>query len=396
MRSRCLLTCCAFGLLSLWFGPRVSEAQSPGPPSRPPAPQRVYPPPKADTAVDPRPKEALRELLEPRSTTLEIDLLQSEGAQPLESQQWGRIFDSIGRRVRVKAAAAEDQLDLTEVKRGSIRTVRLTGRIDRRGTLVFPGKTFRIGDDKALKEWLDELEAYGAQGSPVGKARWGLNTQQFQDLFKSLGTEVTIDVKGKALVDVVREFGLSKDGAVRIDPTIEAMWNATDPPLVAKQDVQGISRGSALAILLNDHDLCFRPLRTPAGAIDLVVLDRARTPDPWPPGWEPRPEVQRSDYAPGLFQFGLIGFLDQPLPEVFAECTRQSGCPIVLDLPGLARKEVDLSKKTFGLPQKKTAWFLVLQSALTGTQQVAHFRVDETGRGFLFVGPYESRSMKAE
>jgi hypothetical protein len=94
-----------------------------------------------------------------------------------------------------------------------------------------------------------------------------------------------------------------------------------------------------------------------------------------------------------LFSFGLIGFLDRPLAETLAEARQQTGCPIVVDTPGLAKKEIDLAIRRFGVPQKKTAWILVLQSALTGTGLLPHIRIDEAGRGFLVIAPFESKSV---
>jgi hypothetical protein len=372
---------------------QVALAQSPVLPPNRPQPQRVFPPPKSPATPDPRVRENPSKTSEPSTTTLHIDLLTSDATQALQSQSWGRVFDALGYRVRVRTGGIDDEPKLEESNRGPLRTVQLTGRIDRRGTLSFPGRTFQSGDDKALKEWLQELEAYGAQGSPIGKPRWGLNTEQFQELFTSLAEEVSTDLVGQPLVDAVRGIGFGADRPLRVHDSVAAKWNSVEAPLVVTQDVRRLSRGSALAVMLNDHGLCVRPLRTPSGTIDLVVLNKADTPDPWPMGWEPRPDVQRSDYAPALFAFGPIGFLDRPVSETLANARDQTGCAIVLDLPGLARKEVDLTQKTFGLTQRKTAWVLVLQSTLAGTGLVPHIRVDEAGRGFILIAPFESRSM---
>jgi hypothetical protein len=364
-------------------------AQPSPPPPGAPKPQRVYPPPK-DAASNPQKPGTPAPLpAAAANTTIEIDLVMTDATQSLQSQTWGRVFDKIGQRVRVKTAGIEEDPKISETNRGPLRTVKLVGRIDRRGTLTFPGKSFTSGDEKALKEWLDELQVFGAQGNPTGQARWGLNTEQFQTLFTSLAEEVTTDVKGQPLVDVARSLGFGIDVPLRIHDTVADRWN---PALTVTQDVRGLSRGSALAVLLNDHGLCIRPVRTPGGSVDLVVRSRDQTPDPWPVGWEPKPNVQRSDYAPELFAFRPIGFLDRPVSATIEEARTQTGCPIVIDTPALARKEIDLEKRTFGLPQKKTAWILVLQSALLGTNLVHQIRVDEAGRGFIFITPFESRA----
>jgi hypothetical protein len=372
---------------------RSAEGQVPTQPPNIPKPERIYPPPKSPSPPQSRFGEKPSRPAEPTNTTLQIDLFASDPAQALESQSWGRVFDSLGHRVRIRTGGVEDEPKLSESNRGPLRTVTLVGRIDRRGTLSFPGKKFNAGDDKALKDWLEELQSYGAQGSPVGQPRWGLNAGQFQDLFKTLSEVIEKDVTGQPLVDAVRSFGFGIDIPLRIHDTVSERWNSKEPGLVALQDVRGLTRGSALAVLLNDHDLCFRPMRTPAGTIDLVVLEKTQTPDPWPLGWEPRPDVARDEYAPALFAFGPIGFLDRPVTETLADAHQQTGCAVVVDTPALLKKDVDLSKKRFGVPEKKTAWILILKSALTGTGLLPHIRIDEAGRGFVLVAPFESKSV---
>ncbi|QDT55546.1 hypothetical protein Pan44_35900 [Caulifigura coniformis] len=381
------------GVVALCLVESAPAADPPSQPPNPPRPERVFPAPKPEPSPESRLGERSAVKAEPTSTTLHIDLLMNDATEALQSQTWGRVFDALGHRVRVRTAGVDDEAAIEESRRGPLRTVQLTGRLDRRGTLTFPGRTFKTGDERALKEWLEELEAYGAQGSPAGQPRWGLNTEQFQGLFRSLAEDVSTDLQGQPLIDAARSLGFGIDIPLRVHDSVAGKWNSTESPLVVAQDVRALSRGSAFAVLLNDAGLCFRPLRTPSGSIDLVVLNRAETPDPWPIGWAPRPDVQRSDYAPSLFAFGPIGFLDRPVTEMLQDARDQTGCAIVIDHPGIAKKEVDLVKKTFGLPQKKTAWVLVLQSALAGTGLVPHIRVDEAGRGFIFIAPFESRAI---
>ena len=383
-------------LLLLIFAVAAASPASAQPPVQPPnapKPQRIFPPPKEPAAPPSRPGQQPPKAAEASNTTLQIDLVMTEATQALQSQTWGRVFDRLGQRVRIKTGGIEEDPRISETIRGPLRTVLVVGTIDRRGTLSFPGRTFNAGDEKSLGEWLDELKVYGAQGNPAGKPRWGLNTEQFKQVFELLAENVETDLKGQPLIDAARSLGFGIEVPLRIHDSVGAKWKSETAPLTVLQDVRGLSRGSALAVLLNDHGLCFRPVRTPAGPIELVVTDKAQTPDGWPMGWEPRPDVQRSEYAPALFEFGPVGFLERPVTETFEEARMQTGTAIVLDLPALMQKEVDLTQKTYGVPQKKTAWILVLQNALTGTNLRPHIRIDEAGRGFIVVGLFDSKSL---
>jgi hypothetical protein len=195
--------------------------------------QRVPPPLKTPAAPESRIGEKPPQRSEPSSTTLYIDLFASDPTQPAQSQTWGRVFDQLGHRVRIQTGGTEDEPKISESNRGPLRTVTLTGKIDRRGTLSFPGKVFNPGDDQALKEWLDELKSYGAQGSPVGQPRWGLNADQFQGLFSSLAEVVENDVTGLPLVDVVRGFGFGIDIPLRIHDSVVERRKSTSPEITA-------------------------------------------------------------------------------------------------------------------------------------------------------------------
>src|SRR5690349_15190722 len=67
-----------------------------------PQPQRVYPPPQSPDAGKPRAGEGARRRAEPTNTTLQIDLFASDPTQALQSQNWGRVFDSLGHRIRIR------------------------------------------------------------------------------------------------------------------------------------------------------------------------------------------------------------------------------------------------------------------------------------------------------
>src|SRR5262249_52363253 len=94
----------------------------------------------------------------PDQTFLEIELLMPQiGADPLAAQRWREVFEQLGEPVRIRQPLGSDRPSLKESQRGSLRTVKLMGRIERNGDLVLPGRTYTTRDSAPLGQWLTEL-----------------------------------------------------------------------------------------------------------------------------------------------------------------------------------------------------------------------------------------------
>jgi hypothetical protein len=160
------------------------------------------------------------------------------------------------------------------------------------------------------------------------------------------------------------------------------------------QEVKGLCRGTGFAALLADHGLCMRPFRTPQGVVELVVQTRQDVTDPWPVGWDPGTEIPRSQIMPTVFAQKPIGFLDRPIAETIEEARNETDSVIVVDLWKASKRGIDLQKSRYELSRKRTAWILVLKSAIGPTGLLAHFRLDEAGKPFLWVAPFEQQPVK--
>ncbi|MBX3443382.1 MAG: hypothetical protein KF774_13335 [Planctomyces sp.] len=330
----------------------------------------------------------------PRATVLEVDLLMNDVGVGLDSQTWGRVFDQLGQTVRVRTPEVGEEPSVSETVRGTLRTVKIVGRIDRRGTLSFPGKSFRSDDARALREWLHEHEVYGALGSPEGQPRWGLTVEQFDDLMQRLAAPIEQDVLNRPLPEVAEAIGLGTEVPLRIHTSAQDAWSGDGSPPVATHEVRGLARGAGFSLLLANQGLCMRPLRTPAGAIELVVQPRADVAEPWPVGWELNTQVQRSDIVPELFEFRKIGFLDRPIEDTLAAAQEETGVVIALDHWKMAQKPIDLSDRRYGVSQKSSPWILIVNSALARTGLQAQFRLDEAGKGFLWITVFEPKPVR--
>ncbi len=230
----------------------------------------------------------------PRSTTprtsklpdthLEIQLLTGNDGANRTAQRWSEYFQKMNVAVRIRRATPRDEPGVTEKNIGnSVRRVIVIAGMDRQGRLILPGRMFSLSQGGRLSEWLDELRTYGAQGSPEGQPAWGLTKEQLDQVLLPLKRPLTIDPLGKDLLAAMVLFApIWNRETCRFTSLLKPrrLWPNRAERRLYPQSLVGLSRGTALAILLRHYGLCFTPQRTPTGDLELSVRDITKTKQP--------------------------------------------------------------------------------------------------------------------
>ena len=223
-----------------------------------------------------------------------------------------RLFGDDRRHVR-------DKIEVRERMLGRLREVKVIGKIDAKGRLAVPGRTFTPDDSVKLREWLRELATYGAQGSPEGKPMWGLLEDQFKAVHNGLAQKVEKEPQGQPLETAMKTLELPAEYPLRMTTDAGEWLKKTFPTLPpVRQKLKGISKGTALSILVNEYGMGFRPLRTPSGSLELVVDPLTKTTDLWPIGWAPKPS--RQVVAPKLFELKPVEIEDKAFRGPRVDC----------------------------------------------------------------------------
>ncbi|QDU38768.1 hypothetical protein Mal4_30980 [Maioricimonas rarisocia] len=320
-------------------------------------------------------------------TIIQIELLSSRFGGPLVSQEWGRLFEKLGVVARIRQPVFDEEPEIKESVRGTLRLVKLIGQIDRDGSVVFPGHRFRQSEMDELREWLEELRTYGAQGAPTGKPLWGLQRAQFTEIFDSLKSPIEVELKGRPVEEALAELPLPATYPVRWHTSTEAI-RETAGSVNVLQEVRGLSAGTGLSAILADLGLGYRPLRTPSGSIELVIQKLSDAPDAWPVGWEPLEGTSRLQLAPTLFQMERVGFDQVPLAEILDAIETATGVPIIIDYGQCRTHDIDPHELRVSYPTKRTAWALLVNSVVRQARLTKEFKVDEAGHTFLHVYPF--------
>lgn len=322
----------------------------------------------------------------PRSTTVNVEILSAADGGGLHAQAWGQVFEKWDTPLIIRRGLVSDKPEVTEKTVGTLRYVTMIGRLSRSGSLEFPGRSFERTDAVALKEWIDELKTYGVQGAPSGKPLWGLSKPQFEDLFAELSAVAREEVRGASLPVAIERLQLPPKYPLRWSTKAEERYRRLGVEVTVRQSIQGFTKATALAVLLNDREFGFRPNREPDGSIELVVEILTQEPlDHWPVGW---PLQKQAPVAlPGLFAMTNIELEDTAAATVLEAAAELAKTPILIDYANLDREQVRLDQLMLKHPFKKTTWSLALRAMLVPNKLNREYWQDEAGRSFVWITP---------
>ncbi len=322
-------------------------------------------------------------------TTVRVELLTGRLGAGLKAQEWGRVFRDIGFDGRVRPGLTTDKLGVKETKRGRLREIVVVGRLERDGTARFADRKIRPADAARLKEWLVELQTFGAQGTPEGKPLWGLSRAQFDLAHNALATKTADDLVGMPFVEVLPRLATPRSLPLRISEDARAWLQRVPREAKVRTSTKGFTKGTALALLLREHGFGMRPTRTPAGSTELVVEPLPKTEDVWPAGWPF--QGSRQEKMPKMFAFTPVSLQDSALSDVLDGIATRAEVPIVVDRHGIAEAGIAFDELRVTYPPKRTTWSLLLRNVLGPHKLIREFRRDEAGRVFCWVTVFRPR-----
>ena len=324
-------------------------------------------------------------------TIVEFEVLMPELGTGLNAQKWSSVFDRLDVSVRFRQAIANDKPGIDERTRGTLRIVTVVGEMDLDGSLHFEEHEFDMSDGAKLSEWIDELKTYGAQGSPEGKPVWGLTKEQFTEVYEELSHPISGSVKDLELSEAIAALEISEDYPLRLHSSAEEHLKPGAARHPVRVDVESLSRGTGLAIVLADFGMGFRPLRTPRGDVELVVEPLGDISEPWPVGWEIEASLPRNRVAPNYFEMVTAGFDDVPLQDVLDAVAEASETPIIVNYERALAKEIDPADVAVSYPRKRTAWALLVRHVTARAKLTRSLLIDEAGQPFVYVYPFEPK-----
>jgi hypothetical protein len=214
---------------------------------------------------------------------------------------------------------------------------------------------------------------------------WGLSKKQFELLYGELSGAVETDLKGVAIDEALVSVPLPPHLKFRWSVAATQLRGALGPGAKPRQSVLGLSKGTAIAVALNDLSLGFRPERTPENTIELVVEAKIADVDHWPIGWpleQPVPQV-----LPELFELTAIELDQSPMLDVAAVVSELTSAPVLIDYSEMTKRRIQPAKVVLSHPLKRASWSQALRSMLVPHKLDREYWQDEAGRAFVWVTP---------
>lgn len=317
-------------------------------------------------------------------TQLSLTLITTDNQAGFRARTWNETLEKLGVSYRIRQGTKIDKPETKETKLGTFRRVDVVGMLDRNGRLIFKDHTFTRDEADKLGEWIRELKTYGAQGAPAGKPLWGLSKTQFAEVHAGLSDEVTKEIHGKKLGDGLEAIGVPEKYPLRF--TIAAKQSLGSKERTVRKEVKGHSLGTALALVLHDHGLGFRPLRTPQGSIELSVAPLSSKDPAWPVGWEPKLSMAKT--APKMFELIPVELNKVKLLDVFHAVSVKTGVPIHIDYHAISAQKVDLDNLVVSYPSRKASWSLLLRGVTAKHKLSRTLKIDERNRPFVWISSY--------
>lgn len=334
----------------------------------------------------PRPADPNVEKKKAPGTIITVELLTVGDGTALKARQWLETLSKLDVTPTIRPGRPSDKVEVTEKKMGeTMRTVTVRGLLDNRGVLTFPDRTFSENDAGKLAGWLNELRTYGAQGDPGGRPAWGLTKEQFVAIHTALKKPLTFEPKEVELTKVLDQFELPAESPLKFSTAALKVLRQRSEPAQVGQSLKGVSQGTALAVLLNEQGLGFRPQRLPNGSVELTISTLGEGGNSWPVGW---PRVQSPpETAPALFEIKTIDLEDVPLDSILEAAAGVIKIPILVDTVGIKAKGIDLAEVMISHPRKRSTWITALKSFTFKAKADCEILIDEAGKPFVWVKP---------
>ena len=256
----------------------------------------------------------------------------------------------------------------------------VVGVLTARNTLRLPGVEFRYGERAAITKWVEKLKADGMEGVTAQTGVFGLTKKQILEVHQALTGKVNFSTRGLTNAEAVARIARGLQLELTLDPTARA---AMASPEKVADELQGLSAGTSLAIILRPLGLVLVPNRQTGKMVRLVVMSADQVQESWPIGWPPQKN-------PGLMLPVLFKNLEVEIKEVALGTALEAlaprvKAPFVFDYNSLARDRIDLATVKVSVPAGRTYYKKILDRVLSQARLYCEIRVDEVNTPFLWI-----------
>jgi hypothetical protein len=319
-------------------------------------------------------------LLAAEPARIEFEIVTEQGLPPTTTQKWYRTLSDLkvaGLRIRAETASDKPKIDRSGAKDQAV--FRVTGRIDARGMLALPGGRFTTTDAAKIARWMHELSNNGVAGVTERKEAFGLTRGQLVDVTKDLTRAVSFSTKGLEPLNAIQRITAALRLETATDGAVRQALAADDP---VRDELEGLSSGTALAAILRPAGAALAPVKPDGQPVQYRLVPATATGDVWPIGWPP--EQPRGKTAPKLIELLNAEMDGVSAAEAIEAIRGRLDLPLLWDHNNLVRHGTELNTLV-QVPAKRTYYGKVLDQVLFKVGLKYELRVDENDKPFLWI-----------
>lgn len=322
---------------------------------------------------------------EPPRRTLDVEvLIQSLPSYRIKSQEWGRVFQELGYSVRFRAPRAGEASRVEDLDRDDFLATRVVAAMAPDGSIRIGKQKFDIESTKLLTQALDEIQLHGAKGPRDSNPTWGLTDEQFLEVTQLLGVPVENPVELQSSILAVESVGLPANMRMKFTEAARQQALAKRPASAPDTiELQGFTKGSAIAIILAQYGLGFRPRYVAPGKYDMEIDRGNESSNLWPIGWKPAQSF--SEILPTYLRAIPLDVEDVEVSVLVGAVSEKIGLAHFSSAYALKAKGLDLHTLKYTRRDDRISPVRLLTAVGDKLELGFDVRVDEGGKMFLWV-----------
>ncbi len=309
-----------------------------------------------------------------------LEVITEKGLSITALQEWTRLLDGKGAdSVKLRSGREGEGVGIKEIDLGRTQSYRVTAILGRDQTLHMPdGKRFTKRNLAQLPQWFNRIKVGGEDELMRQPASDGMTRAERNEVLLKLAKPLDFNTQDQPLAETL--------GAVReltgLNFSASPAMIARVKMLKAKDELNGFSAGTAMAILLRGHGLAVVPKREVGGTVNLHVLPIGVSDEAWPVG-QP---LKRSpaDTCPVLFQFIEVEINRTPLQKALGAIGPRLNTALFFDHYKIEQDNLDTNVDV-RFPKDKTFYKKILDHILYQAFLGVDLKVDEAGKPFLWI-----------
>jgi hypothetical protein len=313
---------------------------------------------------------------------VEVVIAYEQGVQITAPQEWLQQFTRLGvDNVQIRSQRRGDSPQLESIGSPERPRYRLVGVLDSRNRLQFPGKQFTARDTARLSDYLKNVAGDGAEGVLAPRGQFGLTEKQYAAVRANLDVAVDFATVDESLADVLNRFDAALELPLVIDPGAGEVIAGSE---LACDDVSQLTRGTALALLLEQRGLALMPIKQRGEEVELrIIKPGENSVESWPVGWAI--EGNQRTAAPKMFEFLTFEVAEHTLAQTVDALAPRIGMPIFWNHAKLANEGIDPQTIKVKLARSKSYHKRILDRLLFQARLKGDIRIDEAGTVFYWI-----------